>query len=210
MMISIVNLTKKIKDKVVLDEVTYEFKEGNIYGLYGRNGSGKTMLLRAIAGLIFSTKGKILVDEKEMHKDISFPPNMGLIIENTNLLPQYDAFTNLKILAKIKNVASDSDIKEAIAAVGLDPENKQLVKTFSLGMKQKLAIAQAIFEKPSLLLLDEPTNALDEESIYKVRNLLLEMKEKGATIIIASHNKEDLNILSDFRLKMIDGKLFAS
>lgn len=209
-MISINNLTKKIKGKVVLNEVTYDFMDGKIYGLYGRNGSGKTMLLRAIAGLIFSTEGKILVDEKEIHKEISFPPNMGLIIENTSLLPQYDAFTNLKILAKIRNVASDSDIKEAIAAVGLDPESKQLVKTFSLGMKQKLAIAQAIFEKPSLLLLDEPTNALDEESIYIVRNILLEMKEKGATIIVASHNKEDLNILSDFRLKMIDGKLIAS
>lgn len=205
--ITITNLTKKIKKKTILDNINFQFNEGKIYGLYGRNGSGKTMLLRAISGLIFPTEGTISIDGQIMHKDISFPPNVGVIIENTNLLPQYDGFTNLKILSKIKNIASDDDINQSIKTVGLDPDNKQKVKTYSLGMRQRLAIAQAIFEKPTLMLLDEPTNALDEDSILSIRNLLLRLKDSGTTIIIASHNKEDLRILSDQTLNMIDGKL---
>lgn len=205
--VKITNLTKKIKDKIILNNVNFQFKPGNIYGLYGRNGSGKTMLLRAISGLIFPTEGTIEIDDKIMHKDISFPPSVGVIIENTNLLPQYDGFTNLKILSKIKNVVSDDDIREAIKKVGLDPDSKLKVKAYSLGMKQRLAIAQAIFEKPNLLLLDEPTNALDEDSINSVRKILLELKKSGTTIIIASHNKEDLKILADETLNMVNGKL---
>lgn len=206
-MIQIENLTKIIKKKTILNNINYTFKDGTIYGLYGRNGSGKTMLLRAIAGLIFPTEGEIRIDGKILHKDISFPPSVGVIIENTSLLPEYDAFTNLKILAQIKNVATDEDINNAIEKVGLDPKNKQRVKTYSLGMKQKLAIAQAIFESPQLLLLDEPTNALDEKSIEAIRELLLEMKKDGKTIIIASHNKDDLRILSDVTLHIVDGEL---
>ena len=205
--VEIKDYTKLIKKKVILDHISYEFSTGKIYGLYGRNGSGKTMLLRAIAGLIFPTKGSVIIDGKTMHKDISFPPSTGIIIENTSLLPQYSGFTNLKILAKIRKVATDEKIKETIASVGLDPENKKKVKTYSLGMKQRLAIAQAIFEEPELLLLDEPTNALDEASINLVRNILLKRKQNGAITIIASHNKEDLAILADETLKMSDGKL---
>lgn len=206
-MIKIENLTKIIKGKTVLDNINYTFEEGTIYGLYGRNGSGKTMLLRAIAGLIFPTEGKISFDEKVLHKDISFPPSVGVIIENTHLLPQYDAFTNLKILAKIKNIATDEDIKNALEIVGLDPESKAKVKTYSLGMKQRLAIAQAVFESPKLLLLDEPTNALDEKSVQDIRNLLLDLKGKGIIIIIASHNKEDINLLSDKIIEVDNGKI---
>ncbi len=205
--IEIKNLSKKIKGKTVLDNINYTFESGNIYGLYGRNGSGKTMLLRAIAGLIFPSEGEIVIDDEILHKEISFPPSIGIIIENSSLLPQYDAFTNLKILAEIKKTASDTDIKDAIAEVGLDPVSKAKVKTYSLGMKQKLAIAQAIFENPQILLLDEPTNALDEESIEKVRTMLQKRRDEGAVIIVASHNKDDLNILSDVKLKMDAGKL---
>lgn len=206
-MIQIKNFTKTIKKKMILDNINYTFQDGTIYGLYGRNGSGKTMLLRAIAGLIFPTEGEIQIDDKLLHKDISFPPSVGVIIENTSLLPDYDAYTNLKILAQIKNVVTDYDIKNAIEKVGLDPNSKQKVKTYSLGMKQKLAIAQAIFESPQLLLLDEPTNALDEKSIDIIRQLLLEMKHAGKIIIIASHNKDDLRILADVTLHIVDGQL---
>lgn len=203
----ITDFSKRIKGKTVLDHITYEFEEGTIYGIYGRNGSGKTMLLRAIAGLIHPTSGTIHVDGKELHKEIDFPEEVGVIIENTNLLPQYDAYTNLYLLSKIKKIATKEDIIDAIERVGLDPYDKLKVRAFSLGMKQRLSIAQAIFEHPKLLLLDEPTNALDEESIILVREILLEYKKTGATILIASHNKEDLEILSDKKLNMVDGKM---
>ncbi|MED3934600.1 ATP-binding cassette domain-containing protein [Priestia sp. YIM B13446] len=201
------NLSKKIKKQYVLKDINYTFDTGMIYGLYGRNGSGKTMLLRALSGLIRPSEGSILIDNKKLHEDISFPPSIGVIIENTSLLPQYDAFTNLKILAKIKNIASDEDIKEAIKRVGLDPLSKLKVKKFSLGMKQRLSIAQAIFEKPDIILLDEPTNAIDEEGITSIRNLLLKEKDRGATIVIASHNKEDLTILADKKIIMNSGEI---
>ncbi len=165
------------------------------------------MLLRAICGLIFLSGGSVDIDGKRLHKDISVPPSVGVIIEHTELLPQYDAYTNLKILAKIKNISSDDDIKDAIRAVGLNPEDKQKVKTYSLGMRQKLAIAQAIFEKPQLLLLDEPTNALDEKSVNRIRDLFLELKRRGTTIIIASHSREDLNVLADETIMIEDGRL---
>lgn len=209
-MVEVKGLSKIIKGKKVLDNINFDFHDGKVYGLYGRNGSGKTMLLRAIAGLIFPTEGKILINGQILHKDISFPPSIGIIIENTNLLPQYNAFVNLKILSQIKNSATDEDIKNAIRAVGLDPESKAHVRTYSLGMKQKLAIAQAIFENPGLLLLDEPTNALDEKSVNDVRNILLKKKKEGVTIILASHNKDDLAVLADEVLVMKDGRLSCS
>lgn len=207
--IKINNLVKVIKKKTILDNISYQFSSGKIYGLYGRNGSGKTMLLRAISGLIFPTEGEIYIDEKQMHKDIGFPPSVGVIIENAGLLPQYDGYTNLKIISKIKHVASDDDIYKAIEQVGLDPKSKAKVKTYSLGMKQKLAIAQAIFEKPELLLLDEPSNALDEESMNGLRKLLMEIRDQGTTIIIASHNKEDIELLSDHKIQMVDGRIIV-
>lgn len=201
------HLCKSIKKKEVLRDISYSFEEGKIYGLYGRNGSGKTMLLRAVCGLIFPTSGTIDIDGKRLHQEISVPPSVGVIIENTELLPQYDALTNLKILAKIKKIVSEEEIKETIRMVGLDPESRQKVKAYSLGMRQKLAIAQAIFEKPELLLLDEPTNALDENSVINIRELFLKLREKGTTIIIASHNKEDLSVLADEMLYINQGKL---
>ena len=207
MKVEVKDYLKIIKGRTILDHVNYSFDSGKIYGLYGRNGSGKTMLMRAIAGLIYPTDGKVLIDGKELHKDISFPSDTGIIIENMELMPQYDAYTNLKLLSKIQKKATDEDIKEALDKVGLANTGKSKVRTFSLGMKQKLSIAQAIFEKPKLLMLDEPTNALDEKSVEDVRNLLLELKNQGTTIIIASHNKEDINNLSDVVLEVDNGKI---
>ena len=205
--IEILDYTKILKKKTVLNGITYTFREGTIYGLYGRNGSGKTMLLRAIAGLIFPTEGEIHIDGRILHKDMDFPANMGLIIEKTDLLPQYSSFENLKLLASIKKTASEEDIYDALRKVGLNPEDKKPVRTYSLGMKQRLAIAQAIFEKPEILLLDEPTNALDEKCMADIRSLLLEYKEKGCLIIIASHNKEDIELLCDEVLIVEDGQI---
>lgn len=203
--IQVKNLSKEIKGKYILNNINLSFERGKIYGLYGRNGSGKTMLLRALAGLLIPTEGEIDMDGKILHKDMEFPENVGIIIENTSLLPQFDGFTNLKQLGKIRNVATDEDIDNALDTVGLKGENKK-VKAYSLGMRQRLSIAQAIFEKPELLLLDEPTNALDENYINKVREILLKEKDRGAIVIIASHNKDDLRILADEIISMSDGK----
>ena len=205
--VEVVNYTKILKNKEVLKNINYTFHGGTIYGLYGRNGSGKTMLLRAISGLIYTNKGELKVDGSILHDEIDFPSDLGLMIENMSLLPQYDAFTNLKLLAKIRKVATDEDIRQALEKVGLDANDKKKVKAYSLGMKQKLAIAQAIFEKPKILLLDEPTNALDEESMREVRSLFLAFKRQGCLIIIASHNKEDIAYLCDKVLYMQNGEL---
>ena len=176
--IIIENLSKTIKNNKILDNVNLTFESGHVYGLVGRNGSGKTMLLRAICGLIFPDSGKVIIDGKQLHKDISFPESCVIIIENTDILPNFSAFDNLKMLSEIKNTANDNMIKSAIKSVGLDPDSKKKVKTFSLGMKQRLSIAQALFEDPDILLLDEPTNALDEDGVNDVRRILLEQKKK--------------------------------
>lgn len=204
--IIIENLSKTIKNNKILDNVNLTFESGHVYGLVGRNGSGKTMLLRAICGLIFPDRGKVIIDGKQLHKDISFPESCGIIIENTDLLPNFSAFDNLKMLSEIKNTANDNMIKSAIKSVGLDPDSKKKVKTFSLGMKQRLSIAQALFEDPDILLLDEPTNALDEDGVNDVRRILLEQKKKNKLIIIASHNKEDISLLSDTVISVSNGR----
>lgn len=204
--IIIENLSKTIKNNKILDNVNLTFESGHVYGLVGRNGSGKTMLLRAICGLIFPDSGKVIIDGKQLHKDISFPESCGIIIENTDLLPNFSAFDNLKMLSEIKNTANDNMIKSAIKSVGLDPDSKKIVKTFSLGMKQRLSIAQALFEDPDILLLDEPTNALDEDGVNDVRRILLEQKKKNKLIIIASHNKEDISLLSDTVISVSNGR----
>lgn len=204
--IIIENLSKTIKNNKILDNVNLTFESGHVYGLVGRNGSGKTMLLRAICGLIFPDSGKVIIDGKQLHKDISFPESCGIIIENTDLLPKFSAFDNLKMLSEIKNTANDNMIKSAIKSVGLDPDSKKKVKTFSLGMKQRLSIAQTLFEDPDILLLDEPTNALDEDGVNDVRRILLEQKKKNKLIIIASHNKEDISLLSDTVISVSNGR----
>lgn len=204
-MVEIKNYCKSIKSRPILNNVSYNFEYGKIYGLYGHNGSGKTMLLRAIAGLLVSDSGSVVIDGKVLHKDMSFPPSIGIVIENMNLLPQYNAFDNLKILGKIKKTATDEDITTALERVGLKSDLK--VKKFSLGMKQRLNIAQAVFEKQKIILLDEPTNALDNDGVQLIYKLLKEEKERGALVVITTHHKEDLEEVCDVVLKMTEGEL---
>ncbi len=201
------NYNKLIKKKEILTDINLTFESGKIYGLHGHNGSGKTMLLRAICGLILPTSGSVTVDGKTVGKDIEFPDSVGVIIENMSLIPEYTGFKNLQLLAGIKKKIGDSEIRDTLTSVGLDPDDKRKVKEYSLGMKQKLNFAQAIMEKPELLLLDEPTNAMDVQTVEKVRSILVEMKEKGTLIIIASHNKEDLDALCDEFIDICDGKI---
>lgn len=204
-MVEIKNYCKSIKSRPILNNVSYNFEYGKIYGLYGHNGSGKTMLLRAIAGLLVPDSGSVVIDGKVLHKDMSFPPSIGIVIENMNLLPQYNAFDNLKILGKIKKTATYEDIKTALERVGLKSDLK--VKKFSLGMKQRLNIAQAVFEKQKIILLDEPTNALDNDGVQLIYKLLKEEKERGALVVITTHHKEDLEEVCDVVLKMTEGEL---
>ena len=204
-MVEIKNYCKSIKSRPILNNVSYNFEYGKIYGIYGHNGSGKTMLLRAIAGLLVPDSGSVVIDGKVLHKDMSFPPSIGIVIENMNLLPQYNAFDNLKILGKIKKTATDEDITTALERVGLKSDLK--VIKFSLGMKQRLYIAQAVFEKQKIILLDEPTNALDNDGVQLIYKLLKEEKERGALVVITTHHKEDLEEICDVVLKMTEGEL---
>ncbi|MCM8819738.1 MAG: ABC transporter ATP-binding protein [Candidatus Omnitrophica bacterium] len=208
--IEIRNLTKIIKGKVILDNINLELEAGKIYGFYGRNGSGKTMLFKAICGLIKPTSGEVIVFGKKIGKDISFPESVGVIIESVDLWEDLTGFQNLKLLASIKNIVNDDEIKNAIKRVGLDPEDKRPYKKYSVGMKQRLKIAQAIMEKPKLIVLDEPTNSLDEDGVKLVRQILLEERERGATILLASHIKEDINLLCDYKFKVDAGKVLHS
>lgn len=206
-MIQLQNVTKRIKENTVLDNVSYTFKSGFVYGLYGQNGSGKTMLLRAISGLINLDSGSIFIDGEKLHDKIEFPPETGIVIENMELLPECSAKRNLQMLAKIKNIADEKDIIFSLERVGLDPDSDKKVKKFSLGMKQRLNIAQAIFENQKIILLDEPTNALDEDAVQLIYKIIREEKSRGATIIVATHHKEDLKEVCDVILKLRREKL---
>ena len=206
-MIQLQNVTKRIKENTVLDNVSYTFKSGFVYGLYGQNGSGKTMLLRAISGLINLDSGSIFIDGEKLHDKIEFPPETGIVIENMELLPECSAKRNLQMLAKIKNIADEKDIIFSLERVGLDPDSDKKVKKFSLGLKQRLNIAQAIFENQKIILLDEPTNALDEDAVQLIYKIIREEKSRGATIIVATHHKEDLKEVCDVILKIAEGKI---
>ena len=206
-MIQLQNATKRIKENTVLDNVSYTFKSGFVYGLYGQNGSGKTMLLRAISGLINLDSGSIFIDGEKLHDKVEFPPETGIVIENMELLPESSAKRNLQMFAKIKNIADEKDIIFSLERVGLDPDSDKKVKKFSLGMKQRLNIAQAIFENQKIILLDEPTNALDEDAVQLIYKIIREEKSRGATIIVATHHKEDLKEVCDVILKIAEGKI---
>lgn len=197
MKITIENVTKVIKGITVIKDVSLTLQSGTVYGLRGVNGSGKTMLMRLIAGLIRPTKGTITIDGKELGKDITFPPDIGLLIENPAFIDNYTALQNLKLIANIHRVVDENRIREVISQVGLDPDDKRKYKQFSLGMKQRLGIAGAVLENPQLILIDEPTNALDTDGIEMVRNLITEQKERGALIVLACHDFSVLKELSD-------------
>lgn len=177
MVLEVMNVSKVIKGRKILENVNLHLEGGRIYGIVGRNGSGKTMLFRAISGLMKCSSGKVVLDGKELSKDFSVLPNIGLIIEHTDLYPEFDGCMNLKILAGIQKKIGKEEIEEAMARVGLDAKDKRIVAKYSMGMRQKLALAQAIMEKPDVILLDEPTNGLDEIAVEMVRKVLREEKE---------------------------------
>lgn len=196
-LIQVKNVTKQFKKFIALDNVSVDFEKGKIHGLMGRNGSGKTVLIKIILGLMKPTKGQVIADGKVVGKDIETPEKTGAIIETPGFLDNYSAYMNLKFLADIKKIIKKDEIREAIKLVGLDPDDKKHVGKYSLGMKQRLAIAQAIMERQEILLLDEPMNGLDKNGVKQIRSILKEFKEQGKTIIIASHNSEDISELCD-------------
>ncbi len=207
MSVRLIHASKQIKGISVLSDINFELEAGKVYGLLGRNGSGKTMLLRLIAGLIRPTQGEVHVFGKRLGVDTDFPESLGIIIENVGFWPGYTGMECLKLLASIQKKVNIDEMRQALSRVGLNPDDKRRYHQYSLGMKQKLAIAQAIMEKPSLILLDEPTNSLDKESVDDVRRLLIEERARGALIVVASHNQEDIELLADERICIVDGKI---
>ena len=195
------------KDRVILDNINLNLESGNVYGFVGRNGSGKTMLFRAVSGLINIDSGKVMLDEKELHKDMQVLPDMGIILENAGLYSEFTGRKNLQLLAGIRKKITPEEVDKAIERVGLDPGDKRTYRKYSLGMKQRIILAQAIMEHPSILFLDEPTNALDEDGVKKIRNIVAEEKERGSIVLLASHNKEDIEMLADKVYYMVDGRI---
>lgn len=205
--IDINNIDLTIGKTNILKNITVSFDEGKIHGLIGRNGSGKTMLMKCICGFIKPTGGEITVDGKRVGKDVDFPKNMGIIIDTPGFIPYYSGYKNLKLLAGLNNKISKQEIKKSMEQVGLDPDLKRHVKKYSLGMRQRLGLAQAIMENPKILILDEPFNGLDKDGVADMRKYLLELKERGKTILIASHSSEDIEILCDTVCEMDKGVL---
>ncbi len=195
--ITIKNATKQFKEAVVLNDINVCFERGQVHGLIGRNGSGKTMLMKCICGLVPLTSGEITVNDKIIGKDTDIPKNVGVIIETPGFIPGYSGYSNLKFLAAINNKIGKEEIRNAIKSVGLDPDDKKKVGKYSLGMRQRLGLAQAIMENPDLLILDEPMNGLDKDGVKDMRKYLLDLKEQGKTILIASHSAEDIDVLCD-------------
>ena len=208
-MLEIKNLTKTFGTQTVISDISMTLVSGKIYGLVGRNGSGKTVLMKMILGFIKPTSGTIKVNGKQVGKEIDIPDDIGAIIETPGFLPEYSAFQNLKLMAMIRGKITNERIRETIKLVGLDPDSKKHVGKYSLGMRQRLGIAQAIMEDPQILLLDEPLNGLDNEGVEEMRNVLLKQKEQGKLIIIASHSKEDIDILCDEIFRFDHGKIIG-
>ena len=207
--IEVSNVSKKYKDRMLVDDVSFTVEKGKILGIVGLNGSGKTVLLKCICGLMDYRGGTITVNGKVIGKDCEYPANMGVIIETPGFLPYHSGYKNLEYLASLRKKISKQDIKDVLIKVGLAGEEKKLVAKYSLGMRQRLGIAQAIMENPELLILDEPMNGLDKDGIAEVRKLLLEMKAEGKTMIITSHNEEDIKVLCDKVVEMDKGKMVS-
>ena len=206
-MIKVENVSLKIKKDTILRDINVEFERGKIHGIIGRNGSGKTMLMKCICGFIKPTEGEITVAGKRIGVDCDFPESVGVIIETPEFIPYYTGFKNLKLLADIRHKISDEDIRRSIELVELDPKLKKSVKKYSLGMRQRLGLAQAIMENPDLLILDEPMNGLDKDGVGEMRKYLLDLKEQGKTILIASHSAEDIDVLCDGVVEMDKGRM---
>ncbi len=209
MNIKISHVSKIIKNNPVIKDISMELQSGAVYGFKGINGSGKTMLMRLISGLIRPSQGEISMNGKILGKDISFPNSIGVFMENPELLYAYSVFNNLKLLASIKSVASDDDIRNTLLRVGLDPDSNKKYKKYSLGMKQRLGIAAAIMEKPEIVILDEPTNSLDEDGVDLVKHIVRNEKERGALVIVSCHDEEILKGMSDEVFLLEQGRLIG-
>ena len=205
--IEIKNLTKRYGEAEVLSNINMKLESGKIYGLVGRNGSGKTMLMKHILGFVKATQGTIFINGKVVGENDDMQENIGAIIENPGFLPEYSGFTNLKLLAMIQGKIKDEQIKDAIRLVGLDPESKKAVGKYSLGMRQRLGLAQALMENPDILLLDEPLSGLDNDGVQEMWKLFLKQKEDGKLIVLASHSKEDIWTLCDEIFRFDKGKM---
>ena len=205
--ISVQNVSKDFGQDRVLKSVSREFETGKIHGIVGNNGSGKTVLMKCICGFLLPTEGEVIVNGKRVGKDVDFPGDLGLIIETPGFLPNLTGVKNLEILASLNKKIGLSEIAGAIRRVGLDPMMKKPVAKYSLGMRQRLGIAQAIMEDPSLLILDEPLNGLDKHGVREMRDLIKSLKEDGKTILLASHNQGDIDELCDTVCEMDAGKM---
>lgn len=208
-MIKIVNVTKKFGENKVLDDMNLTFEPGKIYGIQGKNGSGKTMLMRAISGLLSLNEGEVEVFGEVIGKDRDFPKSAGILIEHPGLLPEISGFENLKTVMSINKIVGDEEIKKAMSNFDLDPNSNLKVKKYSLGMKQKVGILMAILERPQVVILDEPTNGLDEASVEKFKDMILNLKDDSRVIIVASHDREGLEEISDEIIKMELGRVIS-
>lgn len=206
--IEITNLSKSFKDTKALDDISIVFERNKIHGIIGRNGSGKTVLLKCICGFMIPNSGNIYIDGKKISPQKS--QDMGIIIDSPGFNSNMNAYRNLKMLSSLKHKISKQQIKDVISLVGLDPDSKKHVGKFSMGMKQRLALAQAIMENPHLLILDEPMNGLDKDGVEQIRELLLSLKEKGITIILSSHYTQDIDLLCDTVTVMETGKIVST
>jgi ABC-2 type transport system ATP-binding protein len=211
--IEVKNLTKTFKTgfksepATVLKNVTVAFEKGKIHGVIGKNGSGKSMLFKSICGFVLPTSGEIIVEGKRIGKDIDFPKSLGVIIETPGFIPSYSGLKNLQLLASLRGKITKTDIIKTLEKVSLDPKMKKAVRKYSLGMRQRLGLAQAIMEDPSVLILDEPMNGLDKDGVKDMRNILKLLREEGKTILIASHYAEDIEELADEVYEMDGGVL---
>lgn len=196
-MVKVEGLSKEFRGEMILQDVNITLERGKIYGLVGMNGSGKTVFMKCLCGFLKPTTGKVTVDGKEVGKEIDFPQDLGLMIETPGFIPYMSGKSNLKNLALIRNQIGNYEIEEALRSVGLDPNLKKHVSKYSLGMRQRLGIAQAIMEKPRLLILDEPFNGLDVQGVKDIRELLMSLQKQGVTILLASHYDEDIRTLCE-------------
>lgn len=207
--IDVKNIVFTIGKAQILKNITVSFEQGKIHGLIGRNGSGKTMLMKCICGFIKPTSGEISVDGKRIGKDVDFPKDMGIIIETPGFIPYYSGYKNLKLLAGLNNNVGKDEIIKSMERVGLDPGLKRHVRKYSLGMRQRLGLAQAIMEDPKILVLDEPFNGLDKNGVNEMREYLLGYRKQGKTILLCSHSAEDISVLCDTVHEMDKGVISA-
>lgn len=206
-MIYINNLSLKIKNDVILSNINLHIKKGKITGLVGRNGCGKTMLMKCVTGFVKPTGGEVIFNGKKIGEDIDFPSDTGIIIETPSFVPYYSGFKNLMELAMLQKKIGKKEVEEVLKKVGLYEAANKMVRKYSLGMRQRLGIAQALMENPETLILDEPMNGLDNECVNMIRNILIELKNQGKTILLVSHNSEDIKILCDEIYEMDKGQI---